>query len=97
MKKYGGGGGGRRGAGALKAKHYIFVWGGSGDGGAIYIYIYFFFLAFVKMYNFLQVMVLLKNAVSSNGICWNEKQFLFLEEGSPEKHELCECHGCGVD
>ena len=36
------------------------------------------------MYNFLQVMVLLKNAVCSNGICWNEKKFLFLEEGSPE-------------
>ena len=53
-------------------------------------------LAFVKMYNFLQVMVLLKNAVCSNGICWNEKKFLFLE-GSPEKNELCECHGGGVD
>ena len=36
--------------------------------------------------NFLQVMVLLKNAVCSNGICWNgKKKFLFLEEGSPEK------------
>ena len=53
---------------------------------------FFFFqssvqLAFVKMYNFLQVMILLKNAVCSNGICWNEKKkkFLFLEE-------LCECH-----
>ena len=56
-------------------------------------------LAFVKMYNFLQVMVLLKNAVCLNGICWNEKKkFLFLEEGSPEKkNELCECHGGGVD
>ena len=29
-------------------------------------------LAFVKMYNFLQMMVLLKNAVCSNEICWNE-------------------------
>ena len=29
---------------------------------------------FVKMYNFLQVMVILKNAVCSNGICWNEKK-----------------------
>ena len=37
------------------------------------------------MYNFLQVMVLFKNAFCSNGICWNEKKFLFLEEGSPEK------------
>ena len=45
-------------------------------------------LAFVKMYTFLQVM----DAVCSNGICWNEKKkFLFLEEGSPEKNELCEC------
>ena len=43
-------------------------------------------------------MVLLKNAVCSNGICWNEKKkFLFLEEGSPEKKDLCECHGGGVD
>ena len=54
-------------------------------------------LAFVEMYNFLQVVVLLKNAVCSNGICWNKKKFLFLEEGSPEKNELCECHGGGVD
>ena len=54
-------------------------------------------LAFVKMYNFLQVMVLPKNAVCSNGIRWIEKRFLFLEEGSPEKNELCECHGGGVD
>ena len=57
------------GRGPLKAKHYIFVWWGrrlffqsSGQ------------LAFVKMYNFLKVMVLHKNAVSSNGICWNEKK-----------------------
>ena len=34
----------------------------------------------MKMYNFLQVMVLLKNAVCSNGICWNEKKFLFLQK-----------------
>ena len=40
---------------------------------------------------------LLKNAVCSNGICWNEKKFLFLKEGSSEKKELCECHGGGVD
>ena len=63
---------------------------------------FFFFqssgqLAFVKMYNFLQVMVLLKNAVCSNGICWNEKKkkLLFSEEGSPNKNELCECHSGG--
>ena len=31
-------------------------------------------LVFVKMYNFLQVMVLLKNAVCSNGICWNNNK-----------------------
>ena len=74
------------GRGALKAKHYIFVrgWGWRG------CFFFFFFqssgqLAFVKMYNFLQVMVLLKNAVCPNGICWNEKKFLFLEEGSLEK------------
>ena len=54
----GGGEGRASGGGALKAKHYIFV----GGGGAV------FFqssgrLAFVKVYNFLQVVVLLKNAV----------------------------------
>ena len=66
--------------GALKAKHYYIFMGVAG---------LFFFqssgkkLAFV---NFLQVMVFLKNAVCSNGICWNEKKmFLFLEESSPEK------------
>ena len=49
-----------------------------GGGGAVFFFFFFFFqfsgqLAFV-MYNFLQVMVLLKNAVCSNGICWNEKK-----------------------
>ena len=40
----------------------------------------------MKIYNVLQVMVLLKNAVCSYRICWNEKKkFLFLEDGSPEK------------
>ena len=31
-------------------------------------------LAFEKMCNFLQVMVLLKKKVCSKGICWNEKK-----------------------
>ena len=26
-----------------------------------------------------------------------KKSSYFLEEGSPEKNELCECHGGGVD
>ena len=63
--------------GALKAKHYyIFV--GEGAVVVVVFVVVFFFnpvgsgqWAVVKMYNFLQVMVLLKNAVSSNGICWN--------------------------
>ena len=50
--------------GALKAKHYIFV----EVGGAVFFLFFFFFqptgrLAFVKIYNFLQVVVFLKNAV----------------------------------
>ena len=93
--------GGGEEAGDLKAKHCMFVWGGGGGGAGVggegVMTRLFFFcclfvfqssgqLAFVKMYNFLQVMVHLKNAVCSNGICWNEKKkFLFLEEGSPEK------------
>ena len=63
MKNFGVGAWGRgvRG-GALKAKHYSFV----GGGGVLLLF--FFFqssgrLAFVKMYNFLQVMDLLKDAV----------------------------------
>ena len=95
----------------MKAKHYILCRGGGGGWRGYFVFCYCFFfvvvvvvvfqfsgqLAFVKMYNFLQVMVLLKNAVCSNGICWNEEKFLFLEEGSPEKDELCECHGGGVE
>ena len=74
MKKYGGG--------ALKANHYIFVGGGGLGWWRGCFFCVFFFqssgqVAFVKMYNFLQVMVLLENAVCSNGICWNEKKFLF--------------------
>ena len=81
MKGGAGGGGEER---ALQAKHYyIFV----GGGGSVCV---FFFnpvgsWLFCGMYNFLQATVLLKNAVCSNGFCWNEKKFLFLEEGSPEK------------
>ena len=97
-EQYGVGGGGFQG----KALYFC---GGGGGGEAVFFLFFFSFLfqssgqlAFVKMYNFLQVMVLLKNAVCSNGICWNEKKFLFLEEGSPEKKKkLCECHGGGVD
>ena len=81
------------------------MWGeGSGLVARLFFFLFFFQssgqVAFVKLYNFLQVMVLLENAVCSNGICWNEKKFLFLEEGPPEKEkkkELCECHGGGVD
>ena len=69
--------------GGFEAKHYIFFWGGGG-GGAVFYFQSSGQLAFVKIYNFVQVMVFLKNAVCSNGICWNEK-FLYLEEGSPEK------------
>ena len=54
-------------------------------------------LAFVKMFNFLQVIVLLKNVVCSNGICWNEKQVPIFRRGLSRKHELCERHGGGVD
>ena len=75
MKKYGGGGN-------LKAKHYIFVGGGRGGGRAFFLQSSGQ-LAFVKMHNVLQVVVFLKNAVCSNGICSNEK--IVLEEGSPEK------------
>ena len=64
-----------------------------------FFFVLFFFqssgqLAFVKMYNFLQVMVLLKNAICSNGICWNENKILFSKR-APEKNGLC--HGGGVD
>ena len=82
----------------------MFLCGEEGGGWrGCFFFIFFYFqssgqLVFVKMYNFLQVMVLLKSAVCSNGICWNEKKkFLFLEEGSPENNGLCECHGGGGD
>ena len=76
MKKFGGGFEGKA----------LYFWRGLGGvgGGAVFSFFFFFLLllffqsseqlAFVKMYNFLQVMVLLKNAVCSNGICWNEKK-----------------------
>ena len=62
-----------------------------GGGGAVFFFQSSGRLAFVKMYNFLQVVVLLKNAVlwvsfvqmGSFGV--KKKMFLFLEEGSPEK------------
>ena len=61
--------------GALTAKHYcIFV----GFGGAVFFFQSSGQLVFVKMYNFLQVMVRLKNAVCSNGICWNEKKSFYF-------------------
>ena len=75
MKKYGGGG--------LWRQSTIFLWGGGGGGGGAFFFQSSGQLAFVKMYNFLQVVVFLKNAVCSNGICWNEK--IVLEEGSPEQ------------
>ena len=87
----------------MKAKHYISV----GVAGLL-LYVFFFFcffvcfffqssgqLAFVKMYNFLQVMVVVKNAVC--GICRNEKNPIFRRGFSRKKNELCECHGGGVD
>ena len=42
-------------------------------------------LAFVKMYNFLQVMGCLKSAVCSNGICWKEKQVPIFRRGLSRK------------
>ena len=87
--------------------------GGGGEGEwvalLLFIYIYccccffvLFFqssgqLAFVKIYNFLPVMVLLKNAVCSYGISWNEKKVPIFRRGLSRKNELCECHGGGVD
>ena len=69
---------------------------GGGSGGAYFIYLFIFqssgqLASFVKMYNFLQVMVLLKNAVCSNGICWNEKKNPIFRSGLSRKKELCEC------
>ena len=75
----------RGGGASLKAQHYIFV-----GGGIARLFLFLFFqssgqLAFVKMYNFLQVMVLLKNAVCSNGICWNEKKVPIFRRGLSRK------------
>ena len=74
-------GGGGNGGGGFEGKALCFFLGGAGGrgGGAVCLLLLLFFqssgqLAFVKMFNFLQVMVLLKNAVCSNGICWNEKE-----------------------
>ena len=58
--------------------------GGRGVAGIFFLLLFFFLflssehLAFVKMYNFLQVMVLLKHAVCSNGICWNKKKSYYF-------------------
>ena len=69
MKNMGGGGEG----GALKAKHYnIYIFFFFCGGGAFFNPVGSWLLW--KLYHFLQVMVLLKNAVCSNGICWNEKK-----------------------
>ena len=73
MTKYGGGG--------FEGKAQYFVGGGGWQGC-------FFFqssgqLAFVKMYNFLQVMVLLKNAV-----CWNEKKVPIFSSPEPKGHKV---------
>ena len=64
---------------------------GEGDGEAVFFFFFFFFfqssgqLAFVKMYDFLQVMVLLKNAVCPNGICWNEKKSSYFSRRALQK------------
>ena len=70
--------------GALKAKRYIFVGGGGGVARLFFLQSSGQ-LAFVKLYNFLQVMVLLKNAVCSNGICWNEKKVPIFRRGLSKK------------
>ena len=74
MKKYGGG--------AFKAKHYIFCGGRGGGGEAVF---FFFSIQWAVMYNFLQVMVLLLNAVCSNGICCNEKKVPIFRRGLSRK------------
>ena len=90
------------GGGGLWRQSTIF-WGEGGWQGCLFVFLFLFFhfsgqLAFVKMYNFLQVMVVLKNAVCSNGICWNEKKNpIFIRGLSRKKNELCECHSGGVD
>ena len=74
----------------------------AGLGFFFFLLLLFFFqysgqLAFVKMYTFLQMMVLLKHAVCSNEICWNEKKVPIFRRGLSRKNELSECHGGGVD
>ena len=72
MKKYGGWSwGGFEG----KALYFCGGGGGGGGGGAVFFLFCFFFnpvgsgqLVFVKMHNFLQVMVILKNAICSNDL-----------------------------
>ena len=83
-KKYGGGRG-------LEGKALYFG-GRGGSGGAVFFFVLFFQfsgqLAFVKMYNFLQVMGRLKNAVCSNGICWKEKQVPIFRRGLSRKKKM---------
>ena len=78
----------KKGGGGLKAKT-IFLWGrgGGGEMGVGCEAVIFFnpVGSFVKMYNFLQVMVLLKMQFVQMGSVGMKKKFLFSEEGSPEK------------
>ena len=77
------------------------MWGGEGKalyfcrggGGGLFFFQFSGQLAFVKMFNFLQVMVLLKKAVCSNG----EKKVPIFRRGLSRKNELCENHDGGVD
>ena len=52
----------------------------------LFFFLFFFFQFSGQLaYNFLQVMVLLKNAVCSNGICWNEKKVPIFRRGLSRK------------
>ena len=68
-----------------------------GGGGGWLFFSIQWHMAFVEMYSFLQVMVILKNAVCSNEICWNVKKVPIFRKGLSRENELCECHGGGVD
>ena len=85
MKKYGGGGRG------FEGKALYFGGRGVAELCVFFLLLFCFFfqfsgqLAFVKMYNFLQVMECLKSAVCSNGICWKEKQVPIFRRGLSRK------------